>query len=111
MPIPAGIRTTRLAAKTSTWTPTRAPSRGRHDPITGPLTGGWKAGPRPIGRASASNLGGGAGVCDGRSVDPHPAIPSSANTPAATPPRRAGTVWLRQALDIPTVKIQRLGQL
>jgi len=64
--------------------------------MTGPRTGGWKSGPRPIGRASASNLAGGAVGCDACSVDPQPPTPSTTTKAVRT---------LRQALDVTTVEV------
>ena len=46
-----------------------------------------------------------------RSVDRQPAIPSSASTPASSPPEGAGTSGLRQALDVATVKTEVVGQI
>jgi hypothetical protein len=58
VPIPAGSSTTRLAANTSTCTPSRGPSAGRQLPVTGPVAGGWNRGPAPIGRAWLSRADG-----------------------------------------------------
>ena len=75
-PIPAGSSSTRLAANTSTCTPTRGPSDRWHGPATGPLAGSVKRGPVPIGRASLSSAlgidavaGGRAGGCDDPQAD------------------------------------------
>ena len=64
----------------------RPERRRAHEPLTGPLTGGWKRGPGPIGRAWLSSAGGIAGLAtrplacpDG----PHPATAATAMPSAA----------------------------
>jgi hypothetical protein len=90
-PIPAGSSSTRLAANTSTCTPTRGPSDGWHGPATGPLAGSVKRGPVPIGRASLSRARGidavAAGRADGDADDPQAdttAAPAVTRTAART---------------------------